>query len=157
MCVSIAFSAMARTTLLRLSLFASSALAAVVQYNFDVANGQIAPDGVTRNAVLGMCSDCLPAAVWLGAVNGRFPGPLITANKGDTLRVTVNNKLTDPAMRRSTTIVSLSVCPCASLTPSQHWHGLFQPRTADEDGPAFVTQASLHAYGARTRFDPGSF
>ncbi|CCO32977.1 hypothetical protein BN14_07044 [Rhizoctonia solani AG-1 IB] len=31
-------------------------------------------------------------------------------------------------MRRATTI---------------HWHGLFQPTTADEDGPAFVTQCPI--------------
>ncbi|KAG8736676.1 laccase, multicopper oxidase, benzenediol:oxygen oxidorectuctase [Ceratobasidium sp. 414] len=108
---------MTRSTLLQatavLSLFASSALARVVNYNFNVANGQVAPDGVTRDAVL---------------VNGRFPGPLITANRGDTLKITVKNGLTSPSMRRSTTI---------------HWHGLFQSHTAQLDGPAFVTQCPI--------------
>lgn len=42
------------STLFTLSLFASSALARLVQYDFNVVNGQVAPDGVTRNAVLGM-------------------------------------------------------------------------------------------------------
>jgi FtsP/CotA-like multicopper oxidase with cupredoxin domain len=50
------------------------------------------------------------------AVNNRFPGPLITANKGDTLKITVNNKLTDPTMRRSTTIVSPHSWLCFALS-----------------------------------------
>ncbi|QRW22763.1 Multicopper oxidase [Rhizoctonia solani] len=85
----------------------------LVNYEFDVANGLIAPDGVTRNAIL---------------VNGRFPGPLISANKGDTIKVTVRNKLSDPTMRRSTTITLA-------------WS--FQHRTAEDDGPAFVTQCPI--------------
>ncbi|KAF8753828.1 multicopper oxidase family [Rhizoctonia solani] len=52
----------------------------------------------------------------------QIPGTLITASKGDTLRINVTNQLTDSSMRRSTTI---------------HWHGLFQSGTAGEDGPAF--------------------
>ncbi|KAG8794750.1 laccase [Ceratobasidium sp. 428] len=96
-----------------LSLFTSSAFADVVKYTLNVANGQVTPDGVTRNALL---------------VNGRFPSPLIKANKGDTLEITVNNQLNDPSMRRSTAV---------------HWHGLFQAGTAEEDGPAFVTQCPI--------------
>lgn len=50
-------SAMARTTFFQataaLSLLASAVLARTVEYNFNVANGAVAPDGVTRNAVLG--------------------------------------------------------------------------------------------------------
>ncbi|QRW09966.1 Multicopper oxidase [Ceratobasidium sp. AG-Ba] len=96
-----------------LSLLASSAFARVVNYKFDVVNGNLSPDGVSRDAVL---------------INNRFPGPLITANKDDTLRISVNNKLDNANMRRSTSI---------------HWHGLFQARTAEEDGPAFVTQCPI--------------
>ncbi|KAG8723224.1 laccase [Ceratobasidium sp. 395] len=115
-----------------LSLFTSSALADVVKYTLNVANGQVTPDGVTRNAVL---------------VNGRFPGPLIKANKGDTLKITVNNQLTDPTMRRSTAV---------------HWHGLFQAGTAEEDGPAFVTQCpiapqSSYTYTIPLREQAGTF
>ncbi|KAJ6480929.1 Cu-oxidase-domain-containing protein [Mycena sanguinolenta] len=55
----------------------------------NIVNGPTAPDGFTRSGVL---------------ANGTFPGPVITATKGDTLVVTVNNKLTDPTMRRSTSI-----------------------------------------------------
>ncbi|KAJ7815655.1 multicopper oxidase-domain-containing protein, partial [Mycena olivaceomarginata] len=56
---------------------------------------------------------------------GAFPGTNIVAMKGDTLHINVSNHLVDPTMRRSTSI---------------HWHGLFQDRTASEDGPSFVNQ-----------------
>ena len=43
-------------------------------YNFKVAYGDIAPDGVEKNAIL---------------INGQFPGPLIEANWGDWIEVHV--------------------------------------------------------------------
>ncbi|KAF8753835.1 multicopper oxidase family [Rhizoctonia solani] len=89
------------------------AFAAVRKYQFDIKNVKVSPDGFERSIV---------------SVNGQVPGTLITANKGDRLHVNVTNLLTDPSMRRATTI---------------HWHGLFQATTADEDGPAFVTQCPI--------------
>ncbi|KAJ7141362.1 laccase 16 [Mycena epipterygia] len=59
---------------------------------------------------------------------GAFPGQLITCNKGDILHLNVTNKLNNPTMRRSTSI---------------HWHGIFQDRTATEDGPSFVNQCPI--------------
>ncbi|KAJ6544362.1 laccase 16 [Mycena capillaripes] len=59
---------------------------------------------------------------------GSFPGTNIVAMKGDTLHINVTNHLVDPTMRRSTSI---------------HWHGLFQDRTASEDGPSFVNQCPI--------------
>ncbi|KAJ7842725.1 hypothetical protein B0H14DRAFT_2586168 [Mycena olivaceomarginata] len=59
---------------------------------------------------------------------GAFPGTNIVAMKGDTLHINVSNHLVDPTMRRSTSI---------------HWHGLFQDRTASEDGPSFVNQCPI--------------
>jgi iron transport multicopper oxidase len=52
------------------STLVSSTLAATQNYTFNVVNADIAPDGFTRAAV---------------TVNGVFPGPLISANKGDTV------------------------------------------------------------------------
>ncbi|KAJ7260144.1 Cupredoxin [Mycena rebaudengoi] len=52
-------------------------------------NAVLALDGFTRSTVV---------------ADGTFPGPLIRAFKGDTLRVTVKNKLAYPTMRRSTSI-----------------------------------------------------
>ncbi|QRW12867.1 Multicopper oxidase [Ceratobasidium sp. AG-Ba] len=101
---------------LSLSLLAISTrltTAAFVDYTLNIVNMQISPDGFSRGASL---------------VNGVFPGTVLFANKGDVLRNTVVNQLTDPSMRRSTTI---------------HWHGLYQRTTAYEDGPAFVTQCPI--------------
>ncbi|CAE6471252.1 unnamed protein product [Rhizoctonia solani] len=82
---------MARTVFLSsLSLFVSVVLASTVEYNLNISNGLIAPDGVERNATL---------------VNGGYPGPLIVTTKGDTLKVKVENNLTDPSMYRTTSIV----------------------------------------------------
>lgn len=61
-----------------------------VKHEWDIVAAPISPDGFTRNAAL---------------VNGIFPGPILTANKGDLISVQVNNKLNDPEMRRSTSIV----------------------------------------------------
>ncbi|KAJ3918047.1 Cu-oxidase-domain-containing protein [Lentinula edodes] len=55
----------------------------------DIVNAQGAPDGFSRSMV---------------TANGTYPGPLITATKGDTLVVTINNKLDDDTMRRSTSL-----------------------------------------------------
>ncbi|CAE6432215.1 unnamed protein product [Rhizoctonia solani] len=105
---------MTRITFLgSVSLFASAVLARTVEYNWKIVNKGIAPDGVERDAVL---------------VNGRYPGPLVYANKGDILKIKVQNKLTDDSMEIPTTI---------------HWHGLHQHRNADDDGPAFVTQCPI--------------
>ncbi|KAH6912620.1 laccase 16 [Coprinopsis sp. MPI-PUGE-AT-0042] len=91
----------------------TSALAADVHYTFNIVNANLAPDGFSRPTVV---------------VNGQFPGTLIQANKDDVLHITVNNQLTNAQMRRSTSI---------------HWHGLFQKRTASEDGASMVTQCPI--------------
>ncbi|EUC56627.1 oxidorectuctase, putative [Rhizoctonia solani AG-3 Rhs1AP] len=96
-----------------LAAVSQPAFAAVRNYGLVIKNVKVAPDGFERSIV---------------SVNGQLPGTLITANKGDTLHINVTNQLTDPTMRRATTI---------------HWHGLFQATTADEDGPAFVTQCPI--------------
>ncbi|KAJ7165684.1 laccase 17 [Mycena crocata] len=59
---------------------------------------------------------------------GTFPGSPVVATKGDILHLNVSNQLNDPTMRRSTSI---------------HWHGIFQDRTASEDGPSFVNQCPI--------------
>ncbi|KAF8608186.1 laccase 16 [Ceratobasidium sp. AG-I] len=114
-----------------LALSARSASAAFVDTTLNIVNARISPDGFSRSASL---------------VNGLFPGTVIFANKGDILRNTVVNQLTDPTMRRSTTI---------------HWHGLYQRTTAYEDGPAFVTQcpispANSYQYVIPTRDQAGT-
>ncbi|KAF9446427.1 multicopper oxidase [Macrolepiota fuliginosa MF-IS2] len=89
------------------------AFAVTRHFDFTVNNARIAPDGFERDAVL---------------INGAYPAPLIQINKGDDVFIPTHNQLVDPLMRRSTTI---------------HWHGFFQPRTSDMDGPAFVNQCPI--------------
>ncbi|KAG5634995.1 hypothetical protein H0H81_012778 [Sphagnurus paluster] len=72
----------------------STVYGADVNYVFNLDNSVVSPDGFSRPGVI---------------INGIYPGTLVQANKDDTLHITVNNKLTNPTMRRSTSI---------------HWHGL---------------------------------
>lgn len=69
-------------------------------YDFTVSQGSISPDGVEREVLL---------------VNGQFPGPLIEANWGDWIEVTVTNNL-------------------ATEGTALHWHGLLQKATPWFDG-----------------------
>ncbi|KAG6840216.1 hypothetical protein C0991_008159 [Blastosporella zonata] len=86
--------------------------------NMYIVNADIAPDGFTRSAVLASGS----------STNGSFPGPLITANKGDHFQINVIDQLTDTTMLTSTSI---------------HWHGFFQTGTAYADGPVGVNQCPI--------------
>ncbi|PWA93100.1 laccase [Artemisia annua] len=56
-------------------------------------------------------------------VNGRYPGPTISARRGDTVIVDVINQAT-----QNITI---------------HWHGVKQPRYPWSDGPEFITQCPI--------------
>ncbi|GJJ10289.1 hypothetical protein Clacol_004515 [Clathrus columnatus] len=87
--------------------------AAIVYHNWDLTTQTVSPDGFNRTAAL---------------VNGQYPGPLLAFNKGDVGMIQVNNQLTDPNIRRSTSI---------------HWHGIFEHRNAENDGPSFVTQCPI--------------
>ncbi|KJZ74859.1 hypothetical protein HIM_05768 [Hirsutella minnesotensis 3608] len=80
-------------------------------YDFTVSRGIIAPDGYHREGLL---------------VNGAFPGPLIEANWGDTIQVTVHNNITDDEEG-----VAL------------HWHGFLQTGKPWEDGVPAVTQCPI--------------
>ena len=52
----------------------------VVSYNLEITNTTVAPDGTPREVFV---------------INGQFPGPVITANWGDTLQIAVKNSLTN--------------------------------------------------------------
>lgn len=56
-------------------------------------------------------------------INNQYPGPLIEANKGDTLEITVNNGLDVPQ--------------------SIHWHGIRQNHTNTMDGVPGVSQCPI--------------
>ncbi|KAK3944040.1 Cupredoxin [Diplogelasinospora grovesii] len=80
-------------------------------YDFTVSRGVIAPDGYERPVLL---------------VNGAFPGPMIEANWGDKIIVTVHNNITGP--EEGTAI---------------HWHGFLQQGTPFEDGAPGVSQCPI--------------
>lgn len=80
-----------------------------VYYNLDITNTTLAPDGISRIAL---------------TVNGQLPGPLIEANWGDTVIVTVNNKLQDNGT-------------------SIHFHGIRQLNNSEYDGVPAITQCPI--------------
>ncbi|KYK59001.1 ascorbase and Cu-oxidase [Drechmeria coniospora] len=80
-------------------------------YDFTVSRGLVAPDGHEKHALL---------------VNGAFPGPLIEANWGDTIQVTVRNNISGPEEG-----VAL------------HWHGFLQTGKPWQDGVPAVTQCPI--------------
>ena len=79
-------------TIFSFLLLVNAVRGADVYQNLTLFAKIIAPDGFLRSA---------------SVTNGQFPGPLIRANKGDTVKITVNNELWDPTMERSTSIVRL--------------------------------------------------
>lgn len=79
------------------------------EYTFNITLEAGDPDGVEKPMIL---------------INGQSPGPLIEANIGDIIRVTVNNLMED----EQTTI---------------HWHGIDQRDTVWMDGVHGVTQCGI--------------
>lgn len=59
-------------------------------------------------------------------INGEFPGPLIEANFGDTISITVQNNISDP-----------------EEGTSMHWHGMLQTGSPWFDGVTGVTQCPI--------------
>ncbi|KAK1820937.1 hypothetical protein LTR12_004649 [Friedmanniomyces endolithicus] len=89
-------------------------------YNFTVSRGQISPDGVLRDVIL---------------VNGQYPGPVIEANWGDWIEVSVANNISNPY--EGTAL---------------HWHGQLQKTTPWEDGVPGAGQCPIapgHSYTYR--------
>lgn len=58
-------------------------------------------------------------------INGKFPGPTITARAGDVVRVTVNNRLQTEGL-----VI--------------HWHGMRQVGTPWADGTASISQCAIN-------------
>lgn len=83
----------------------------VRHYDFNVSRAVIAPDGYEKPVLL---------------VNNQFPGPLIEANWGDWIEVTVTNNIVDE-----------------EEGTAMHWHGFLQEDTAWEDGTPGVTQCPI--------------
>jgi len=86
----------------------------VRHYVFEITNTTLVFDGTGPQLAL--------------AINGQVPGPVIEANWGDTVQVTVINKLQD----NSTSI---------------HFHGIRQYGTNDQDGVPGVTECAIAGNG----------
>ncbi|RFU36304.1 hypothetical protein B7463_g105, partial [Scytalidium lignicola] len=80
-------------------------------YEWEIARGYLSPDGVNKSSLL---------------INGQYPGPVIEANWGDIIQVTVTNKISGP-----------------DEGTSLHWHGLFQRETPWFDGVPSVSQCPI--------------
>lgn len=81
---------------------------AVREYNWTLTESEYNPDGVYRTMLL---------------INNQFPGPLIEINEHDTIRVTVNNQMTNAT--------------------SIHWHGMYQNGSNSMDGTVGITQCPI--------------
>jgi FtsP/CotA-like multicopper oxidase with cupredoxin domain len=86
-------------------------------YTLTVSNTTCAPDGSN------------PRKCFL--INGQFPGPLIRANWGDNLQITVNNN-----MKSNGTAI--------------HWHGLRQLSSTTQDGVNGITECPIAPGTSRT-------
>jgi len=81
----------------------------VVKYHLEITNETLAPDGFARPVF---------------AINGKFPGPTLVADWGDTLEITVTSKIT------------------ANGT-SMHWHGMRQLGSCEMDGVNGITECPI--------------
>ncbi|KAF9870950.1 MFS monocarboxylate transporter [Colletotrichum karsti] len=90
----------------------------VRKYEWTVERTWAAPDGFEQELLL---------------VNGQFPGPLIEANWGDVVEVTVHNNISAP--EEGTAI---------------HWHGIHQQDTPWMDGVSGITQCPIVPGGSFT-------
>ena len=80
-------------------------------YDWTLSRSRISPDGVLRDTIL---------------VNNQFPGPMIEANWGDWISVTMHNNISTP--EEGTAL---------------HWHGLLQRETPWMDGTPGVGQCPI--------------
>ena len=104
-------------TILSFLVFATNSQAKVVKYNFDIDTKNVNFTGKDINAI---------------AINKQIPGPTIEATVGDTLEVTVNNK-----MNQETSI---------------HWHGVLLPN--NQDGVPYLTTNPIAPHSSFTyRYD----
>ncbi|KAH8803433.1 multicopper oxidase-domain-containing protein, partial [Xylogone sp. PMI_703] len=88
------------------------------KYDFTIKRQKKAPDGYLKDVLI---------------INGQFPGPLIEANWGDTIQVTVHNQIVDPP--EGTAL---------------HWHGILQQSSQWMDGVPGVTQCPIPPGGSFT-------
>ena len=92
--------------------FLCLARGAVIEYSVEVSDSFRAPDGVSK---------------FVQVVGDSFPGPLMSGQLGDTLLVTVSNRMAQSAY-------------------TMHWHGLSQHGLPWHDGVASLTECGIQPY-----------
>ena len=83
----------------------------VRSYDWTISRNNLAPDGYKREMI---------------TINGGYPGPMIEANWGDTIQVTVHNNISSPS--EGTAI---------------HWHGFLQHNSQWMDGTSGFSQCPI--------------
>jgi FtsP/CotA-like multicopper oxidase with cupredoxin domain len=149
-----------RVSLAALGL-AHAAYGATVTFPLSIVNKVISPDGFSRSYV-SLLKFLLPSSdssfhfPFFRAItpNGVFPGPTIKLQKGDSVNIPVHNQLTDPGMRRSTSIVSVPfsfvrrflgtrICPHSSTGMDSSRLGALMPMALRE---CFSQSSHLHPW-----------
>lgn len=108
-----------RTELALRTGFVVSREPTVRTYEFNISHGLGAPDGVWKPMIL---------------ANGQSPGPLLEANMGDMIRVTVNNLM-------------------PNTSTSIHFHGINQGNSTWMDGVAGVNQCGIPGGGGTWTYE----
>nr|XP_043614225.1 laccase-1 [Erigeron canadensis] len=88
------------------------------RYHFNVIPSLSLPYSVEWKNITRLCSTKA-----ILTVNGKYPGPTIAVNEGESVEIKVTNGV--------------------SLNTTIHWHGVKQLRTGWADGPAYVTQCPI--------------
>ncbi|KZL65013.1 laccase-1 precursor [Colletotrichum incanum] len=90
----------------------------VRKYEWTIHRATLAPDGYEQELL---------------TVNGQFPGPLLEANWGDIVEVTIHNNISGP-----------------EEGTAMHWHGIHQEGTNYMDGVSGITQCPIVPGGSFT-------
>jgi FtsP/CotA-like multicopper oxidase with cupredoxin domain len=106
----------------------------VREYKWTILDRVANPDGVYRPML---------------TINGKFPGPMIECNEGDTLVIEVENLSINGKTQRSRLLIYRQLTDQAT---SIHFHGIFQNGTNWMDGATGITQCPI-APGRKFRYE----
>jgi FtsP/CotA-like multicopper oxidase with cupredoxin domain len=107
----------------------------VREYKWIILDRIANPDGVYRPML---------------TINGKFPGPLIECNEGDTLVIEVENRSVNGETRRSHLLIYRRTNMYSATLI--HFHGIFQNGTNWMDGTTGITQCPI-APGGRFHYE----
>jgi iron transport multicopper oxidase len=110
-----------------LSALAITTNAETVTLDWNITWVRANPDGMAERPVMG--------------INGQWPLPLLNFTKGDRVIANVHNQVRRHV--RPSTFSNADALQLGNQSTSIHFHGLFQNRTNDMDGPVGVTQCGI--------------